>query len=214
MRGSFISLEGPDGSGKTSQAEPLAIALRQRGLKVVLTREPGGTPTAEKLRGMLLNDPMPAKAELMLFYAARIDHIHNVIQPALDRGDVVVCDRFTDTTHAYQGYGRQLHAELKIVEDFAIGNFQPDHTLFFDVTFDESIKRISKRQEKLYVFEKQGEAFTRRVFQGFQARADEFPERIYRVNAMHTEAIVSDIVAHWVDEAFMPAHQKRLAEES
>ena len=130
----FISFEGIDGAGKSSHIEAVAQALRQQGHAVVLTREPGGTPLAEQLRELFLHQPMDALTEALLVFAARRDHLVTVIEPALARGDTVLCDRFTDATFAYQGAGRGFDlAVLRQLEQWVQHSRQPDLTLWFDV---------------------------------------------------------------------------------
>src|SRR5574343_684520 len=137
--GTFISFEGIDGAGKSTHIEALATALRDQGRRVVLTREPGGTPLAEKLRALLLHDAMDPLCEALLMFAARRDHLQQVIEPALARGEVVLCDRFTDATFAYQGHGRGFDlATLRTLEQWVQATpegmlRQPDLTLWFDL---------------------------------------------------------------------------------
>src|SRR5512139_3474792 len=140
MKGLFISFEGIDGAGKSTHVEGLAQAFREHGRAVTLTREPGGTPLAEKLRALVLNDPMDAMTEALMVFAARRDHLQQLIEPALARGDVVLCDRYTDATFAYQGGGRGFDlAVLRVLEGWvqalpgSTALRQPDLTLWFDL---------------------------------------------------------------------------------
>src|SRR5512139_3455932 len=140
MKGLFISFEGIDGAGKSTHVEGLAQAFRERGRSVTLTREPGGTPLAEKLRTLVLNDPMDTLTEALLVFAARRDHLQQLIEPALARGDVVLCDRFTDATFAYQGGGRGYDRQvLRVLEGWVqalpggTALRQPALTIWFDL---------------------------------------------------------------------------------
>jgi len=187
-QGLFISFEGIDGAGKSTHIEGLASAFRAQGRAVTLTREPGGTPLAEKLRAMVLNDPMDPLAEALLIFAARRDHLQQVIEPALARGDVVLCDRFTDATFAYQGGGRgfdtavlgQLERWVQALPDGGLR--QPDMTLWFDLPPEVAAQRLAGARvpDK---FEAQPVEFFRRVAQGYADRAAGQPARFARIDA-------------------------------
>jgi dTMP kinase len=189
-RGRFISFEGIDGAGKSSHIEPLAAWLRERGHHVLATREPGGTPLAEKLRALVLHEPMDALTESLLVFAARRDHLQNVIEPALDVGTVVLCDRFTDATFAYQGGGRGFdHDVLAQLEDWVQAGRQPDLTLWFDIAPALAAeRRAAARQPDR--FESEDVAFFSRVRSGYAARAAAQPERFARIDAAPTSAEV------------------------
>ena len=191
MQGLFISFEGIDGAGKSTHIEALAAALRARGRTVVLTREPGGTPLAEQLRALALNEPMDALTEALLMFAARRDHLQQVIEPALARGDVVLCDRFTDATFAYQGAGRGFDTQvLATLEGWvqAVAALpaprlrQPDVTVWFDLPPAVAAQRLAGARvpDK---FEAQPQAFFERVAAGYAARAQADPGRFLRVQA-------------------------------
>ena len=187
-QGLFISFEGIDGAGKSTHLEGVASAFRAQGRAVTLTREPGGTPLAEKLRTMVLNDPMDPLAEALLIFAARRDHLQQVIEPALARGDVVLCDRFTDATFAYQGGGRgfdtavlgQLERWVQALPDGGLR--QPDMTLWFDLPPEVAAQRLAGARvpDK---FEAQPVEFFRRVAQGYADRAAGQPARFARIDA-------------------------------
>lgn len=149
MSGLFITLEGPEGAGKSTNREYLAEHLRAHGLDVVLTREPGGTPLAERIRELLLapsDETMDADTELLLVFAARAQHLAQVIRPALARGAIVLCDRFTDATYAYQGGGRGLSVErIATLETFVQGDLRPDLTLVFDLPVEVGLSRAAAR---------------------------------------------------------------------
>jgi dTMP kinase len=182
----FITLEGPEGAGKSTNREYLAERLRAAGIEVLLTREPGGTPLAERIRDVLLTpveEVMNADTELLLVFAARAQHLATVIRPALERGAVVLCDRFTDSTYAYQGAGRGLSlARIAALEDFVQGELRPDLTLVFDLPVDVGLARASARG-RLDRFEQEGQAFFQRVREAFLARAAAAPQRYVLVDA-------------------------------
>ncbi|EKT4466157.1 dTMP kinase [Pseudomonas putida] len=183
MSGLFITLEGPEGAGKSTNREYLAERLRERGLDVVLTREPGGTPLAERIRELLLapsDEAMAADTELLLVFAARAQHLAEVIRPALARGAVVLCDRFTDATYAYQGGGRGLSQErIATLETFVQGALRPDLTLVFDLPVEVGLARAAARG-RLDRFEQEGQAFFEAVRQAYLQRAGREPQR-YRL---------------------------------
>lgn len=184
-RGKFITLEGIDGAGKSTQLGWLAALLRARGKSVVVTREPGGTPLGERLRDLLLDNRagMHPETEALLMFAARREHLDKVILPALHRGEWVVCDRFTDASFAYQGGGRGLPAgKLVELEYWVQGQLQPDLTLYFDVPVELGRRRTS-RVKQPDRFEKEQDEFFRKVRDGYLERARSFPKRIVVVNA-------------------------------
>jgi len=183
VTGLFITLEGPEGAGKSTNREYLAERLREQGIDVLLTREPGGTPLAERIRELLLDpseEPMAADAELLLVFAARAQHLQQVIRPALARGSVVLCDRFTDATYAYQGGGRGLSIErIAQLEQFVQGELRPDLTLIFDLPIEIGLARAAARG-RLDRFEQEGRGFFEAVRQAYLQRAQQAPQR-YRV---------------------------------
>jgi dTMP kinase len=203
MSGLFISFEGIDGAGKSTHIEALAQAFSDQQRQVVLTREPGGTPLAEKLRSLVLNDPMDPMTEALLVFAARRDHLQQVIEPALARGDVVLCDRFTDATFAYQGAGRgfDLHT-LNVLENWvqsvpdADQGFlrQPELTIWFDLDPAVAASRL-ERARVPDKFEAQPVEFFRRVADGYAARMSEAPTRFARIQAdQNREAVWLDVL--------------------
>ncbi|WAJ36357.1 dTMP kinase [Pseudomonas sp. GOM7] len=183
MTGLFITLEGPEGAGKSTNRDYLAERLRERGVEVLLTREPGGTPLAERIRELLLapsDEPMAVDTELLLVFAARAQHLQQVIRPALARGSVVLCDRFTDATYAYQGGGRGLPIErIAQLEAFVQGELRPDLTLIFDLPVEVGLARAAARG-RLDRFEQEGRGFFEAVRQAYLQRAAQAPQR-YRV---------------------------------
>ncbi|KAB0549131.1 dTMP kinase [Pseudomonas argentinensis] len=199
MSGLFITLEGPEGAGKSTNREYLAARLRERGIDVLLTREPGGTPLAERVRELLLapsDEAMASDTELLLVFAARAQHLAQVIVPALARGAVVLCDRFTDATYAYQGGGRGLDvARIAQLEDFVQGSLRPDLTLVFDLPVEVGLARAAARG-RLDRFEQEGRAFFEAVRSTYLQRAKAEPAR-YRIldAAQSLEAVQRDLDA-------------------
>jgi dTMP kinase len=183
-RGRFITLEGLDGAGKSTHLVWLVETLRARGKTVVQTREPGGTPIGEKLRALLLADPMHLETEALLMFAARREHIAQVIEPALARGDWVVCDRFTDASFAYQGGGRGLARDkLAILEDWVQAGLQPDLTLMFDVSTEVARGRVTGMGRELDRFEREQADFFERVRNEYLARATASKGRMRVIDA-------------------------------
>lgn len=186
MRGKFITFEGIDGAGKSSHVEWLAEYLRARGHAVLLTREPGGTSLGEKLRELLLNEPMHLETETLLMFAARREHLARLIEPALARGEWVVCDRFSDATYAYQGGGRGLdRAKCQAIEHWVHDHVQPDLTLLFDLPLDIARERIVLANRTLDRFEQERADFHDRVRQAYLDRAAHHPSRIAVIDANH-----------------------------
>lgn len=176
-RGRFITLEGVDGAGKSTHAGWVADLLRGEGLEVVSTREPGGTPLGEKLRALILTEPMGLDTETLLMFAARCEHARQVIEPALARGAWVVCDRYTDATYAYQGGGRGLGAARVAALETWMRAARPDRTWLFDVPLAVARARLDDAREPDR-FEREGAAFFERTRAAYQTRAVAEPERI------------------------------------
>lgn len=173
----FITFEGVDGAGKSTHLAWFAETLRQRGLDVIVTREPGGTPLGEQLREMLLNQAMSIGTEAMLMFAARLEHIEQVIKPALESGKWVVSDRFSDASFAYQGGGRKMDwGRLKQLEQWVHPDLQPDLTLFFDVPVEVARQRLANNAT-LDRFEQEQADFFERVRAGYHRRINEHPQR-------------------------------------
>ena len=192
--GRFITFEGIDGAGKSTHIEAVADHLRQRGHEILLTREPGGTPLAEKLRELFLHEPMDALSEALLVFAARRDHLLTRIEPALAAGVTVLCDRFTDATFAYQGAGRGFDLQvLSTLEGWVQQGLQPDLTLWFDVPPAVAAQRraASREPDRL---EREAEAFFVRVRQGYAARCEADPHRMRRIDADAEVAVVRESV--------------------
>jgi len=193
VSGLFITLEGPEGAGKSTNREYLAERLRERGIEVQLTREPGGTPLAERIRELLLDpsdEMMAVDTELLLVFAARAQHIAQVIRPALERGAVVLCDRFTDATYAYQGGGRGLPVErIAQLESFVQGGLRPDLTLVFDLPVEIGLSRAAARG-RLDRFEQEGRTFFDAVRNTYLDRALAEPARYHILDAAQSLAEV------------------------
>ena len=186
QRGLFLTLEGVDGAGKSTHVQWLVDQLTERGLPVVCTREPGGTALGEKLRALLLHEPMSLECETLLMFAARAEHLKAVIEPALRAGRWVVCDRFTDATFAYQGGGRELGIErIAALEQWVHPALQPDCTWLFDVPLAVARERLDRTREQDR-FEQEAAAFFERTRAVYLARAQQEPLRIQRIDATQT----------------------------
>ncbi len=191
----FITLEGTEGCGKTTQMVPLADGLRRQGWNVLTTREPGGTPISEQIRSVLHNldnTEMHARTEILLFQAARAQHVEQLIRPHLARAGVVICDRFADSTLAYQGYGRQQPLEpLKALVDYATGGLKPDLTLLLDLDVEVGLRRRAKGGEwnRLDALEV---AFYQRVRQGYYELVRLEPARWVVIDASQPPDVVQE----------------------
>jgi dTMP kinase len=200
-RGRFITFEGIDGAGKSSQIAAVANALRARGIEVVQTREPGGTPLGESLRELILREPMTPRTETLLMFAARAEHIARVIEPALQAGKWVLCDRFTDATYAYQAGGRGVPAsEIALLEQWVHGRLQPDHTLLFDLPPETAAQRLAGARAADR-FEAEERAFFARVRAAYLERAGASGRIVVIDGTQSAEAIraqLTDIVKQWL----------------
>ncbi len=212
LGGRFISFEGPEGSGKSTQIRRLAERLEAEGVSVISTREPGGTATGELVRDILQHDaagePLDERAELLLFAACRAQLVRQVILPALERGDWVLCDRFVDSTLAYQGYARGMElATLERINDFAIHGRLPDLTILLDLDVERGFQRVEKRcaatTEEADRFEREARGFHRRVREGYRLLAEREPNRIRVVEADRTIDEVASSVWNTVREALL-----------
>ncbi len=209
-RGLFISFEGIDGAGKSTHIDRVAQLFREAGRVVVLTREPGGTPLSEKLRELVLHEPMDALTEALLMFAARREHLVQVIEPAMARGDVVLCDRFTDATFAYQGGGRGFDRQVlgqleRMVQALPDGRLrQPELTLWFDLDPHIAAQRLASARvpDK---FESQPADFFAAVRAGYAKRQTEMPDRFARIDAAQSRETVgmnvSRVVNEWLKRA-------------
>lgn len=210
--GKFITFEGPEGGGKSTHIRLLADFLRERGVHVVLTREPGGTPTGEAIRGLLQHDgagESPTnRAEVLLFLASRAQHVERLIKPALTSGAWVLCDRFDDSTLAYQGYGRGFDLSvLCAINDFATDGLTPDLTVLLDVSPETSRQRLLERQAQTTNtpdrIEREAQAFHVRLRNGFLELAKKNPARFAVVNAEQDIQQVSAVIRAAVTQRFL-----------
>ena len=205
MRGKFITFEGTEGAGKSTQIRLLADRLRGIGKEVVLVREPGGTPAGERIRDVL-KDPALAgqlspEAELLLVSASRTELVRQVIRPALEEGKVVLCDRYIDSTFAYQGYGRELDQKpIAEIVAYSIDGIRPDATILLDIPLATSLARRAEREKAggkesaTDRFEQSGDLFFTRVEQGFRALAALEPDRIHLIDGVGKPEEVSDLI--------------------
>nr|WP_251129037.1 MULTISPECIES: dTMP kinase [unclassified Exiguobacterium] len=193
----FITVEGPDGSGKTTQLQLLVRSLTEKGYEVVVTREPGGTKVGNSIREVLLSpehDEMTPRVEMMLYAASRAQNIDQVIRPALKRGAIVVCDRFVDASIAYQGYGLQYDLnQILSLNEWATAGIKPDLTFLFDLTPDQASRRMKDRGQ-LDRIESRDESFHQRVYDGFKKLLEQHPDRMVRIDANATIEMIQDEV--------------------
>lgn len=194
-RGRFISFEGIDGAGKSTQHAWLVERLKAQGRTVVATREPGGTALGEKLRSLLLSDPMHLETEALLMFAARREHVFQVIEPALARGDWVVCDRFVDASFAYQGGGRGLEwAKLENLAEWVLGSMRPDLTLIFDAPVAIAQQRLHAATNAPDRFEQEQAVFFERVRAAYLRIARENPLRVRVIDATQSRESINKVL--------------------
>ena len=209
-RGLFISFEGIDGAGKSTHIDALAQAFRQQGRSVVQTREPGGTTLAERLRDLVLHEPMDALTEALLIFAGRRDHLQQTIEPALARGEVVLCDRFTDATFAYQGSGRGFDGSVltqleQWVQQGPQGLRQPDVTVWFELDPAIAAQRLAAARVPDR-FESQPQTFFERVSQGYARRAQADPARFVRLEAAQSrDAVWQQLLQRFLEAGWLQA---------
>ena len=197
MAGRFISIEGGDGAGKSTQLTVIAGILRVHGIEFVMTREPGGTPLGESLRALLLNQTgeiLAKDTELMLMFAARAQHVEAVIKPALARGAWVVSDRFSDASFAYQGAQGLSLERIQALSDWVLQGFMPDLTLLFDLPVEQGFARVNQRGEQQDRFEQEPLAYKQRVREIYRSRADAEPQRIRIIDSSSNIESVSQQV--------------------
>jgi dTMP kinase len=194
MTGKFITLEGMDGAGKSTHIPNIIAALQNNGHEVVSTREPGGTPLGERLRELVLHEPMHAETETLLMFAARQEHIDSVIKPALARGAYVLSDRFTDASYAYQHGAKGVSFDkIAQLEQWVQGSLQPDITLLFDVPVEVSMQRLAGAREP-DKFERESQVFFEKIRQTYLLRAAQHPQRFRIINANQPMEIVKNLV--------------------
>jgi len=203
--GKFITIEGGEGAGKSTNIEFIKDFLQQKDLDIVLTREPGGTPIAERIRTILLDKSatsIDSDTELLLMFAARSQHLSEVILPALNRGAWVVCDRFTDSTYAYQGGGRGIDMQrIEKLEDWVQGELRPDLTIIFDLPIEVGLERAGKRSQPDR-FELEDIQFFERVRDGFLSQAKKNPERYAVINAEPEISVVQNELTQLMNKWF------------
>lgn len=198
--GKFITLEGIDGAGKSSHLSFIADRVRSRGIEVLTTREPGGTPLCENLRSMLLNERMHGDTEALLMFAARREQLLVTIEPMLAKGTWVICDRYTDSTYAYQCGGRGLSPErIAILEQWVHGHLQPAMTLLFDAPIEVARERLDKGTVAPDKFEREQSDFFGRVRGAYLARAEAFPSRIKVINSARSLADIQAELGTLID---------------
>ncbi len=197
MRGKFITYEGCDGCGKSTQLKMLSDYLTQKGIEHIFTREPGGGKISEAIREILLNGKnteMTDECEALLYAAARVQHLHDRVEPALAQGKLVICDRYVDSSIAYQAYGRNLGRDfIEKINAYALENYLPDVTLFIDLTPEAAFAR-KKGADENDRLEQAGMAFHKRVYQGYDELANEQTERIVRIDGNATPEQIFDRV--------------------
>lgn len=187
MNGKFITFEGPDGSGKTTVSKIVAAKLQSEGYKVLLTREPGGIDISEQIRNIILdkrNTKMEARTEALLYAASRRQHLVEKVKPALDQGYLVICDRFVDSSLAYQGVARNIGIdEVYQMNLFAIGNIMPDATVFFDLPYEMGLARINQGDRATDRLDLETNDFHKKVYDGYMIICDKFKDRITKIDA-------------------------------
>lgn len=186
MRGLFITIEGPDGSGKSTQIENIKKFFENKNIDIVFTREPGGTPIGESIREIILDNrfnEMDPMTEAMLYAASRAQHVAEIIGPALDAGKVVVCDRFVDSSLAYQGYGRNLGEAVEVINGYAVREYVPDVTFLMKLDPDVGKHRIEENRENQDRLEHEKLAFHKKVYEGYLELERKFPDRIVGIDA-------------------------------
>lgn len=203
MNGKFITIEGIDGSGKSTMSQRIVDKIKERGFDVILTREPGGTDVSEKIREVILHNDIDSKTEVLLFAASRREHIVKKIKPSLEKGIFVVCDRFLDSSIAYQAYGRGLDKqEILSINNYALGGVKPDVTLYFDVDVERGLARTQKRDDNNKL-DRESVEFYEKIKSAYDDLLFEEPERIRRVNANAELVAVEKEVDKLIERMFM-----------
>nr|WP_251129418.1 dTMP kinase [Exiguobacterium sp. ERU653] len=208
----FITVEGPDGSGKSTQLQLLVESLKQKGYDIVVTREPGGTTVGNQIREVLLSPDyheMTPRVEMMLYAASRAQNVEQVIRPALERGAIVLCDRFIDASIAYQGYGLQYDLDqIRSLNEWATNGLTPDLTFLFDLRPERANERMKDRGQ-LDRIESRDQTFHERVYKGFQTLLKQYPERIIRIDADQSIECIQDEVLDYTIERLQQGGVKR-----
>jgi dTMP kinase len=209
-RGIWIAFEGPDGAGKTTSLNATYERLTKQGYKVVKTREPGGTPVSEEIRDIILTQYCVPRCEMLLFAAARAQHVEQMIKPALEAGYIVLCDRFSMSSYAYQQVARGLGPDVTMLDTFARNGAWPDFVAYFDVDVEEGVKRLETRAAengKSDRIDQEGIAFKKRVNEGFKKAYDEkLFKNVYRVDANMAPIYVDIQINTWLEWDVLPCH--------
>jgi dTMP kinase len=209
-RGIWLAVEGPDGSGKTTMLDWMYERLKKKGYDVVKTREPGGTPLGEEIRNLILNREQHPRCEMLLFAAARAQHVEEKIKPALAEGKIVLCDRFSMSSYAYQQVARNLGPSVTMLDDFARAGAWPDFVAYFDVDVEEGIRRLNARAEangKSDRIDLEGIEFKKRVNEGFKQAYDEkLFKNVYKVDANMSPLFVELQLSQWLEWDVLPCH--------
>lgn len=204
QKGLFITVEGTDGSGKSTQLEFIENYFKEKNEAAIFTREPGGTPIGEKIRAVILdkkNTDMSPVAEMMLYAASRAQHVAQMIGPAVEHGRIVVCDRFLDSSLAYQGYARGLGDQVDIVNSFAVGEFMPDRTFLLKLDPEDAEKRMGEKPRDR--MESLGIDFQKKVYQGYIELEKKYPDRIIGIDASRPADEVSEEIKLHLDRLML-----------
>ncbi|MEN9559937.1 MAG: tmk [Pseudomonadota bacterium] len=212
MSGFFLTIEGIDGAGKSTHLPFIAERLRDMGRQVVMTREPGGTAFGEKLRAIALNEDMASHTEMLIMFASRREHCERLIWPAIQKGQTVVCDRFTDATVAYQGHGRGLGADtVRALANWTHPNFKPNLTLWFDTPVDMALARLDAHRAAPDRFEREKAMFFEKVRAGYEHICTAEPQRVHRIDSSVPLAEVEQQIVTVLGKFFhAPAQQLSL----
>ena len=211
MKGLFITLEGGDGAGKSTQMDNIEKYFNERGFECIRTREPGGTPIGEKIREILLdpnNKEMDAVTEMMLYASSRAQHVRELIRPAMENGKVVICDRYVDSSIAYQTFGRDLGDMVKAVNKYAVDGVMPDITFWMDINPEAGRERIGHREDSsLDRLEREKLDFHYKVYDGYKQICESEPERVKRIDATKTIEEIRDEIYGHLDELCSRVHR-------
>ena len=210
-KGLFITIEGGDGAGKSTQMDNIQKYFENLGYKCLRTREPGGTPIGEKLRDILLdpaNKEMTATTEMMIYAASRAQHVAEVIRPAIERGEIVICDRYVDSSVAYQAFGRDLGEAVSDVNKYAVDSVMPDITFWMDIDPEAGRKRIGNRENSdLDRLEREKLDFHYKVYDGYKSICSKEPDRVKRIDATRTIEEIKDEIFGHLDELCSRIHR-------
>lgn len=201
QKGKLIAFEGPEGAGKSTQIKHLKDLLEAKGYSVICSREPGGSPVGEELRNLVLNQYVGIKSEILIFFASRLEHISQVIKPAIERGQIVITDRFIDSSYAYQGFGRQALEFVEAVDKLVMDGFEADHTLYFSIPYELMLERMKQRGRAADRFEQEAQAFFARVYEGY-TRQSKLRRNVYVLDGTQSVENVTAQLSTWVNDNF------------